>query len=222
MKDSGNIIRNQAKIIIKTQRAIIIALSSLSEVRDNIMGSHLKRIQEYSILLTQLLRCSNKRINDEYIRNIYDASVLHDIGKAGIEDIILFKKGSLTKQEFNTIKKHPLLGYNLFKSVAKELGTNMLIKLALEIILNHHENWNGSGYPRGLSKRKIPLSARIVMIGDCYDALTSERPYKKAFSHNKAISIMKQESSYKYDPKIFRIFLENEDEFRKIREEFIE
>lgn len=220
MKDIGNIIRNQAKKIIKTQRVIIFALSSLSEIRDHGTGIHLKRIQGYSVLLAQLLRQHNRKINDNYIRNIYDASVLHDIGKVGIEDSILLKNRRLTIKEFEVMKEHPEIGYKIFKSVTKEIGTDGLIKLALEIILYHHENWDGSGYPRGLSKNRIPLSARIVMIGDCYDALTSERPYKEAFSHEKAISIMK-EDSHKFDPRIFRIFLENEDEFRKIREEFV-
>lgn len=221
MKDVGHIIRHQAEKLIKTQRAIIFALSSLSEIRDHGTGMHLKRIQEYSVLLAQLLRYSNKKIDDEYIRNIFDASVLHDIGKVGIEDAILLKNRSLTSQEFKVMQKHPHIGYKIFKSVTKEIGTNTLIKLALEIILYHHENWDGSGYPEGLSKGKIPLSARIVTIGDCYDALTSKRPYKEAFSHERALDIMK-ENSHKFDPKIFRIFIENEDEFHKIREEFTE
>jgi putative two-component system response regulator len=119
------------------------------------------------------------------------------------------------------MQEHPVIGHKIFKSVTKEIGTNTLIKLALEIILYHHENWDGSGYPEGLLGKKIPLSARIVTIGDCYDALTSERPYKKAFSHEQSIDIMKN-NSFKFDPIIFRIFIENEDEFRKIREEFVE
>jgi len=221
VKDTGNIIRSQAEKIIRTQRAIIFALSSLSEIRDHGTGIHLRRIQEYSVLLAQLLRSSNKLIDDEYLRNIYDASVLHDIGKVGIEDSILLKNRGLTDKEFEVMKEHPEIGYKIFKSVTKEIGTNGLIKTALEIILHHHENWDGSGYPKGLTKNKIPLSARIVMVGDCYDALTSERPYKEAFSHEKTINIMK-EDVHKFDPKIFRVFIENEDEFRKIREEFIE
>lgn len=221
MEDVGNIIKNQAEKIIKTQRAIILALSSLSEIRDRGTGAHLRRIQEYSVLLAQLLRQGNKKINSEYIRNIYDASVLHDIGKVGVEDAILLKNRSLTEKEFKVMQEHPVIGHKIFKSVTKEIGTNTLIKLALEIILYHHENWDGSGYSEGLLGKKIPLSARIVTIGDCYDALTSERPYKKAFSHEQSIDIMKN-NSFKFDPIIFRIFIENEDEFRKIREEFVE
>jgi len=221
VNNTGNIIRTQAEQLIKTQRAIIFALSSLSEIRDYGTGAHLKRIQEYSVLLVQLLREGSRRITDDYIRNIYDASVLHDIGKVGIEDSILLKNSSLTSKEFAVMKKHPVMGYKIFKGVTNEIGTNGLIKMALEIILYHHENWDGSGYPNGLSKSKIPLSARIVTIGDCYDALTSKRPYKKAFPHDTAIQIMKSNSN-KFDPKIFSIFIENEEEFRKIREEFVE
>jgi putative two-component system response regulator len=221
MKDVGYIIRHQAEKLIKTQRAIIFALSSLSEIRDHGTGTHLKRIQEYSLLLAQLLRYSKKRIDDDYIRSIYDASVLHDIGKVGIEDAILLKNSSLTSQEFEIMKKHPLIGHKIFKSITKEMGTSTLIKLALEIILYHHENWDGSGYPDGLLKSEIPLSARIVTIGDCYGALTSKRPYKEAFSHEKSLAIMK-ENYHKFDPKIFKIFIENGDEFRKILEKFTE
>lgn len=114
---------------------------------------------------------------------------------------------------------HTTIGHNALKIASKELGDNSFLTMAMDITMYHHEMWVGGGYPKGLKGAEIPLSARIVTITDVYDALTSKRPYKEAFSHDKAIKIMKEES-FKFDPFLFSIFLDNESEFNRIRKEF--
>ena len=119
------------------------------------------------------------------------------------------------------MKKHPVIGYDALRNASGDLGSDFFLNMAMDIILYHHERWDGTGYPYGLKGEDIPLSARIVSIADVYDALTSRRPYKEAFSHDKAIDIMKNEEG-KYDPELFNLFIKNAEKFNKIRIEFSE
>ena len=125
----------------------------------------------------------------------------------------------LTKEEFEIMKTHVNIGYQALKSASEDLGENSFLEMAMDVTLYHHENWDGTGYPQGLSGEEIPLSARIVAIADVYDALTSNRPYKDALSHEEAIAIMHTES-YKFDPELFEIFLDNAVEFERIKKQF--
>jgi response regulator RpfG family c-di-GMP phosphodiesterase len=208
--------------VLKTQKTTIFALSRLAEIRDNGTGGHLNRIRNYCVLLAQLLKYTGKNplVDNHFLRDIYDASILHDIGKVGIQDSILLKPGPLTTEEFEIMKLHPVIGYDAINDPAHDLGENSFIEMVKQIILHHHESWDGKGYPNGLKEEEIPLSARIITVCDIYDALTSERPYKKAFDHQKAISIMKEESR-KFDPLLFRLFLENQSDFDRIRQQYI-
>jgi len=147
------------------------------------------------------------------------STILHDVGKVGISDSILLKEGLLTPEETTIMEEHTRIGFESLKTASHDLGEDSFLKMAMDITLCHHERWDGSGYPRGLKGEEIPLSARIVAIADVYDALTTERPYKKAFSHEEAIEIMKSES-YKYDPQLFALFIENANEFNEIRLRF--
>lgn len=207
--------------VLKTQRATIFALSSLADARDSETGDHLERIRNYSIVLMQLYRLEedHPEINARFLRDLYDSSVLHDIGKVGIPDYILLKKGFLTEEEFEVMKKHPVIGYEALRKASGDLGSDFFLNMAMDIILYHHERWDGGGYPYGLKGEEIPLSARIVSIADVYDALTSKRPYKDAFSHEDAIEIMKNETG-KYDPELLNLFLKNAEKFNKIRIEY--
>ncbi len=119
------------------------------------------------------------------------------------------------------MKKHPVIGYDALRNASVDLGSDFFLNMAMDIILYHHERWDGGGYPYGLKGEDIPLSARIVSIADVYDALTSRRPYKEAFTHEKAIDIMSKEEG-KYDPELFNLFLKNAEKFNKIRIEFSE
>ena len=208
--------------VLKTQKTTIFALSRLAEKRDNETGDHLHRMRNYCILLAQLLKYAGRddTISNQFLRDIYDSSILHDIGKVGIPDNILLKPGALTPEEFEVIKTHTVIGYDSLKEPSEELGENSFLDMAKDIILYHHERWDGKGYPHRLEGNKIPLSARIVSIGDVYDALTSRRPYKEAMSHLEAVAVMENEA-FKYDPVLFTLFLENNGDFDRIRKQFM-
>lgn len=190
-------------------------------------ADHIRRIAAYTRLIaTKLEEYSLKYkeyekykeyINEKYINDISYASMLHDIGKWKTPNEILLKPSQLTDEEREIIKKHPQWGKELLSPVLKDKGSNQYLKLLESIVLYHHENWDGSGYPEGLRGEEIPLSARIVAIADTYDALTSDRCYRKAYTHEEAISIMSEEK-HRFDPSLWKIFIENQEEFKKIRE----
>ncbi len=207
--------------VLKTQKTTIFALSKLAETRDADTGEHLDRMRKYSVLIAQILKYSGHEdeISNQYLRDLYDSSILHDIGKVGIPDNILMKPGPLTPEEFEIIKGHTTIGYNALKTASEELGEDSFLKMAMDVTLYHHERWDGLGYPMGLRGADIPLSARIVAIGDVYDALTTKRPYKDPYTHEEALDIMREEEN-RYDPALFKIFLDNEAEFNRIRKEF--
>ncbi|MDY6968851.1 MAG: response regulator [Spirochaetota bacterium] len=215
------LVKARADEILKTQKTTIFALSKLAEVRDPETGEHLERIRRYSVLIAQIYKytSNNFEITNQYLRDIYDSSILHDIGKVGIHDSILLKEGPLTPEEFNIMRSHTTIGYNALRSSSKDLGENSFLDMAMEVVHCHHERWDGTGYPKGLKSKEIPLSARIVAISDVYDALTSRRPYKEALSHEEAIKIMKEENNH-FDPELFKIFCDNSEEFNRIRKEF--
>ncbi len=230
MKEIENHSRNLEKLVsqrteevLKTQRTTIFALSSLADARDSETGDHLERIRNYSVLLMQLYKYQedHMEISERLLRDLYDSSVLHDIGKVGIPDYILLKKSSLTYDEFEVMKKHTNIGYDALRNASGEMGTDFFLNMAMDIILFHHERWDGKGYPKGLKGEDIPLSARVVAIVDVYDALTSKRPYKEALSHEEAVKIMSQETG-KFDPALINLFMKNGEEFNKIRMKFSE
>jgi len=222
-KNLEKMVSQRTEEVLKTQRATIFALSSLADARDSDTGDHLERIRNYSVLLMQLYQVfeDHPEINARILRDLYDSSVLHDIGKVGIPDDILLKKGFLTEEEFEVMKKHPVIGYDALKNASGDLGSDFFLNMAMDITMYHHERWDGNGYPSGLKGEDIPLCARIVSVADVYDALTSRRPYKEAFSHDKAIEIMQGETG-KYDPELFNLFVKNAEKFNKIRIEFSE
>jgi response regulator RpfG family c-di-GMP phosphodiesterase len=220
-KNLEHLVKVRTHEILKTQKTTIFALSKLAEVRDPETGEHLERIRNYSVLIAQILKYSGNEIEitNQYLRDLYDSSILHDIGKVGIPDHILLKPGPLTREEFDIIMTHTTIAYQALKLASKDLGENSFLNMAMDITLYHHEQWVGGGYPTGRSGADIPLSARIVTIADVYDALISRRPYKEPYSHEKSVQIMKDESR-RFDPLLFKIFLDNEAEFDRIRREF--
>ena len=220
-KNLEHTIEVRTKEILKTQKTTIFALGKIAETRDQPTGDHLERIRSYCVLLAQLLKYSGsgKSITNQFIRDLYDSSILHDIGKVGIPDSILLKKDSLENEEIKIIESHASKGYEALKSASHDLGEDSFLKMAMDITLYHHERWDGSGYPKRLKGKEIPLSARIVAIADVYDALTTARSYKKALPHEETLKIMQGESS-KFDPELFQLFYQNADEFNEIRMRF--
>ncbi len=207
--------------IQRARTVAIMGLAKLAEYRDNDTGSHLERIREYVRILAEGLRKTEKYSNyitPEYITDLYNSSILHDIGKVSTPDAILMKPGKLTFEEFEVIKQHTIVGGNALKAADTRVGDQSFLTLGRQIAYYHHESWNGKGYPEGIKGKDIPLSARIVALADVYDALTSPRVYKEAYSHEKAADIIFSEKEIKFDPDIVDIFFANVSEFKTIRD----
>ncbi len=191
------------KTAIEREEETLLLLGRASEFHDQETGEHLERISALSELFSQLLG------DTETVRDlIRRGSALHDIGKIAIPDSVLLKPGRLTEEEFDQMKQHTLIGYELLK----DSRSSYLLKGA-EIALNHHEKWDGTGYPAGLKGAQIPISGRIVAVVDVFDALTSVRPYKEAWPPAQARALIAEERAKHFDPKLVDIFLSNYDSF---------
>ncbi|MBO6171126.1 MAG: HD domain-containing protein, partial [Desulfovibrio sp.] len=147
------------------------------------------------------------------------AAPLHDIGKVGIQDAVLNKPGRLTADEFNDMKRHTILGASAIAHAMKTLHENAFLCVLRDVVFSHHERWDGTGYPLGLSGQSIPLSGRIMAIPDVYDALVSKRPYKEPFSHEKAVRIIREGIGTHFDPLVGEAFLRCEQDFARIAQE---
>ncbi len=205
--------------------ATILGLAKLAEYRDEGTGTHLERIREYAKLIAEKMANNHKyadHITPEFIDDIYQSSILHDIGKVGIPDAILLKPAKLTDEEFDVIKRHTILGGDAIKAIEAKIEGKSFLALGKEIAYNHHEKWDGSGYPRGLNGEGIPLSARIIALADVYDALTTKRFYKEAYSHKRSRQIIIDLKGTHFDPEVVDVFLTLEDEFNRIRREKLE
>jgi PAS domain S-box-containing protein len=210
------------KKVQSARNATILGLAKLAEYRDADTGAHLERIREYSKVIAEELAKRPEYvgyITPEYVDDIYNSAILHDIGKVGIPDSILLKPAKLTPEEFDVVKRHSALGGEALKAVESKLEGQSFLSLGKEIAFYHHERWDGTGYPKGLRGEKIPLSARIVALADVYDALTSKRVYKEAFSHHVAKKMIMEERGTHFAPDVVDAFLAHEEDFRTIREE---
>jgi putative two-component system response regulator len=219
-------VRERTEEISYTQDVIINALTSLAETRDKETGSHIVRTQYYVKILAELIRhlpeYQDVLDDDATIEAIFKTAPLHDVGKVGIPDAILLKPGKLDAEEWAIMRTHATLGGDALKKARESVkgeGVNFL-KYAEEIANGHHEKWDGSGYPLGLSGNAIPVSARLMAIADVYDALLSKRCYKEAFSHAKALEIMEEGKGKHFDPVMLDIFLVNEKSFYEIAEKY--
>lgn len=215
---------NSALILQKTQTTSIRALARLAEYRDQETGGHLQRICDYTaVLVKEIYRRQpyDFRISDQYVEDIILSSMLHDIGKVAVPDSILRKKNNLTDEEWEVMKKHTIWGWQLLNQADKELGEQSFLTLASQIALSHHEKWDGTGYPHGLKGDKIPLSARIEAIADVYDALTSVRPYKHAWTHEEAIDEIVSLKGVHFDPQLVDLLLDVQDQFVKIKANYV-
>ncbi|QDV71580.1 Cyclic di-GMP phosphodiesterase response regulator RpfG [Rosistilla carotiformis] len=210
---------------LESANMTIFALAKLAESRDPETGAHLERVQRYCRILAEHLQRNPRfadKVNDDYVDLICRTSPLHDIGKVSIPDNILLKPGRLTKEEFDVMKTHTVRGAETIESLLHEFPNTCFLKMALNIIISHHEKWDGSGYPHGLVGQQIPLCGRIMAIADVYDALTSKRVYKEAFSHERAKSIIVGDSGTHFDPDMVDAFVAMEEEFVTIASRFAE
>lgn len=206
------------------QDVTIMAMASLAETRDNETGMHIRRTQNYVKSLAIGLHQSSpysQQIDESSIELLYKSAPLHDIGKVGIPDGILLKPGRLTPSEFQTMKRHAVLGATIIEQAEKQLSSpSNFLRFAREIAMHHHENWDGSGYPDGLAGEAIPLSARLMAVADVYDALISQRCYKPAFSHQDSTEMIIAKSGKKFDPVVIDVFQQIVDQFAAIAAEF--
>jgi putative two-component system response regulator len=191
---------------------IVQRLGLAAEYKDNETGLHVIRMSHYSALMARALG-----FDEEAIEELLHASPMHDVGKIGIPDNILQKPGKLTPEEWEIMQEHPVIGARIIGN-----HTKGLLRMAYDIALTHHEKWDGSGYPQGLAGEEIPLVGRIVAIADVFDALTTERPYKKAWPVNEAVAYIREQSGKHFDPSLVEVFLSQLPEILKVKERWAE
>lgn len=210
-------VERQVGAAITIRNGIIMGLAKLADHRDNDTGRHLERISRYCGMLGRELDGTCGEIDDAWIERLTIASAMHDIGKVGVPDAILLKPGSLTQAERRVIERHPLIGADTLVEVRRHVGQDDLVEMSTDVALYHHEKWDGSGYPFGLSAHEIPLSARIVALADVYDALTSWRVYKSAMPHAEAVRIILGSRGTHFDPAVVTAFERVHERFDEIR-----
>lgn len=209
----------QAQDLIRARDAVIFGLAKLADSRDPDTGDHLERICLYSTILAEAMRSDARYSNvitPSYIKLLGTCAALHDIGKVGIEDDILRKPGPLTDDERCQMKDHTLIGGECIKEISQRLGQSNFLHMAFEIAMSHHEWWDGNGYPIGLAGEDIPLSARIVAIADVYDALSMQRVYKEAYTHEECVEMITALRGSQFDPSIIDLWLTVHPEFEAI------
>ena len=200
----------QAEETERTQRELIYRMGESVESRSKESGNHVRRVAHYSKILALLYG-----ISEEESEILFVASTMHDMGKIAIPDSILLKPGRLDKDEFSIMKTHSEIGYKLLA------GSNLpILKMASTIAYEHHEHFNGNGYPLGIRENDISIYARIVAIVDVFDALISDRVYKKAWNLDKVLDLFENESAKQFDPVLVKLFLENIDKFMEIKKKF--
>ncbi len=208
-------------IRLESQEALIFSMAKLSEYRSEETGFHLERVSHYTRILARDLAKKHPQmgITPVMADEISMVSPLHDLGKVAIPDNILHKPGKLIAEEWEIMKNHTTIGAKFIKEIYDKTGSPFLW-IGYQVAMFHHERWEGNGYPRGLSREEIPVSAQIMSIADVYDALTSERCYKSAFSHEKTLEIIRSERGKQFNPKILDAFMENEEKIVEIRKRF--
>jgi HD-GYP domain-containing protein (c-di-GMP phosphodiesterase class II) len=205
-----NIVEERTKKIVKLQNSILKTMSNLVEYRDFVTGEHVERTQYGVNLLLDEVKKQNlfAEIIKDWDTNLILQSVqLHDVGKIAISDLILNKPAKLTEEEYEKMKEHTIFGLKIIERIEADSGESELLNHAKIFALTHHEKWDGTGYPYGLYGNNIPLQGRIMAIADVYDALVSERPYKKAFSREEAVKIIINGKGTQFDPVLIDMFI---------------
>lgn len=217
-------VQKRTEELIISRDITIRALVGLLEIRDIESSNHTKRTQWMMKKLCEHLATKpnyGKILTKDYINELFKTASLHDIGKVGIPDSILLKKGKLNKKEYELMKKHVKYGVDALTHEINENCIGPFIKMGLEIVGNHHEKYDGTGYPNALKGKDIPLPGRLMAIIDVYDALTSKRVYKEAFEHEYSLDLIKKDSGKHFDPDIVVAFLEVEQEILKISQKYM-
>ncbi len=193
-----------------TQKEIIFTMAEAGEMRSKETGYHVKRVAEYSYILA-----IGSGMNEKEAELLKMASPMHDIGKVAIPDAILLKPGKLTDEEWEVMRSHAVMGYNILRHSERKI-----LKAAATVALTHHEKWNGKGYPYGLSGENIHIFGRITAIADVFDALGSDRVYKKAWEMERILNLLREESGEHFDPALVKVFFDNLDKFITVRDTY--
>jgi len=217
-------VEKRTREIVAVQDVTTQALASLAETRDNETGNHIRRTQFYVRALAEKLSGQARfatNLSPRQIEIVFKSAPLHDIGKVGIPDRILLKPGRLDADEYEVMKTHAVLGKDAIAHAEQQLGKEVeFLSCAKEIAWNHHERWDGKGYPRGISGCDIPLSARLMSVADVYDALISKRVYKDAMPHEKSAAIILEGRGTQFDPDVVDAFADIGAEFQAIAARF--
>ncbi|MFN3532373.1 MAG: HD domain-containing phosphohydrolase [Candidatus Brocadia sp.] len=225
-------VRERTLDLEESRLDIIWRLAKMAEFRDYDTGNHIVRVGYYCRVIAEALG-----LEQEFIKNLFVTSPLHNIGKIGIPDNILLKSGKLSPEEFEVMKKHCAIGAEILRHDCKckdafllerslhihtttRNSNNPLLEMASTIAMSHHERWDGTGYPSGLAGDKIPMESRIVALSDVYDALCSVRPYKPAFTEGESLAIIRDEAGRHFDPVVYAAFEKSIDKLRSIRIRF--
>ena len=217
-----DIVEEKTRTIVDLKNILLSTMAELVEHRDEITGGHIERTRRYIKVLMDGMKEYN--IYQDEMRNVDEelvlqSSQLHDLGKISISDTILFKPGKLTPDEFDEIKKHTTFGGRIISGIINKTPDSDFLQYAKIFAETHHEKWDGSGYPYGLKGYDIPLFGRLMAIADVYDALVTDRPYKKAFPHSDAVQIILEGSNKHFDPILVDLFLKVHHEFVRVANE---
>ncbi len=213
-----SMVREKTKLIQELQYAVVQAMSDMVERRDGSTGGHITRTRNYLKVLLDKAKEDKvyEELKDIDAEMYSQASQMHDVGKISIPDSILLKPDRLTDLEFDVMKHHTIYGEEAIKSSMTDLRNVEFLRVASEFAASHHEKWDGSGYPKGLSGESIPISGRLMAIVDVYDAIISKRPYKQAFTHTVACDIIIRDSGTHFDPELVNTFVKIADVFKDI------
>ncbi|MCL1843468.1 MAG: response regulator [Defluviitaleaceae bacterium] len=218
--DVNLLIKEHTEKLARNHQNMIFILADMVENRDSGTGGHIERTSEYvKVLIAEMQKDKiyEEEIKDWDIDMMGICAILHDIGKIGVTDLILNKPGRLTDEEFAKMKNHASNGAQIINRVIARTGPDEFLTNARLFAEFHHESWDGSGYPHGHKGLDIPIQGRVMAIADVYDALISERPYKPAFSHEKAVDIIIQDSGKRFDPTIADVFFAVNEKFRQVQ-----
>ena len=215
------LVNEKTEAIIELQNAVLETVAELVETRDATTGGHIERTQVYLRILFEGLKESGiyqDEIKDWDVEMIIQSAQLHDVGKISVREDVLNKPGRLTPEEFDEIKKHTVVGGRIIAHIQERTTEQKFLEHTRTMARSHHEKWDGSGYPDGLSGLDIPLEGRLMAIVDVYDALVSERPYKKAFTHEEAVQIITDGKGTQFEPELVDLFLLEQDKFKNTAE----
>ncbi|MCL2636792.1 MAG: response regulator [Oscillospiraceae bacterium] len=213
---------NKTRSVLELQNALLRTMAELVECRDDITGGHIARTQAFLGVMLDAMQ--DKGLHKEEMLTwdknlVLQSAQLHDVGKIAIKDAILLKPGKLTPEEFDQVKEHTTFGEKIIDKIKNDSSEWEFLDFAKIFVATHHEKWDGSGYPKGLVGENIPLLGRTMAVVDVYDALVSVRPYKKAFTHEEALDIIKNSKGTHFDPELADLFIEYEKEFERINKE---